>query len=93
MWVSRSSDAEATWVNFFSEIHFNSLQKVDWKMIKKTRPDTRQSSRRQLGRSSNEKNAQNSKMLRDGQTDGWTNGWRNQKLSWIVFQREVKHEK
>ena len=69
MWVSRSSDAEATWVNFFSEIHFNSLQKVDWKMIKKTRPDTRQSSRRQLGRSSNAKTAQNSKNVTYRPTD------------------------
>ena len=38
----------------------------------KTRPDTWQYSRGQLGRSSSAKTAWNLEMLRDGWTDGWT---------------------
>ena len=44
------------------------------KTVKGTRPDTRQSSRGWLGRSSSAKTARNSKMLRDGRTDGQTDG-------------------
>ena len=51
-----------------AEIEFGLSLTWSEKDLEKTRPDTRQNSRGQLGRSSSAKTARNSKMLRDQPT-------------------------